>query len=122
MSKTMLRIGSHFAGARPGVEMFGKLGQMARCAKSRLKPRAYLHWTAGRYGQVFKDYHLNVEGDGNAYAPDEDLAICREHTWRRNTGAVGIALCCTFGARPARTGCRPGTFPRLPRRSRWRRR
>ena len=39
----------------------------------------YLHWTAGRYGQVYDDYHLNIDAD-------------------RNSGSIGIALCCGLGA------------------------
>ncbi|MDR2006660.1 MAG: N-acetylmuramoyl-L-alanine amidase [Acidaminococcales bacterium] len=111
MGKTILAIGSYRTGWAVGVELFGKLEQMARCAKSRLKPCAYLHWTAGRYDQVFEDYHLSVKGDGNVYAPGEDLAIYREHTWRRNTGAVGIALCCALGAGPDRDGLPAGDYP-----------
>ena len=32
-------------------------------AKGSVK-HLYLHWTAGRYGQFFDDYHLNVDKDG----------------------------------------------------------
>lgn len=60
----------------------------------------YLHWTAGRYGQLFDDYHFNIDADGSVYQTCQrldDLKIC---TWHRNSGAIGIALCCAFGAEP----------------------
>ena len=60
----------------------------------------YLHWTAGRYDQVFDDYHLCIGRQGQIYAPVNmnDLAEKKAHTWLRNSGAVGIALCSGFGA------------------------
>jgi hypothetical protein len=59
----------------------------------------YLHWTAGRYGQYFDDYHINIDYDGKIYMPDEDLTIKRAHTWKRNSNAVGIAVCGMYGAK-----------------------
>ncbi|WP_293729644.1 peptidoglycan recognition family protein [uncultured Phascolarctobacterium sp.] len=60
--------------------------------------RLYLHWTAGRYGQFFSDYHLNIGGGGEIFQTCVSLTERKAHTWRRNTGAVGIALCCAYGA------------------------
>lgn len=38
----------------------------------------YLHWTAGRYNQLFNDYHLNIDGVGNVHqtAPDFNTTLC----------------------------------------------
>lgn len=58
----------------------------------------YLHWTAGKYGQVFSDYHICIDADGSIYMPSENLTIRRSHTWKRNSDAVGIALCCCYNA------------------------
>ncbi|MDR3348391.1 MAG: N-acetylmuramoyl-L-alanine amidase [Acidaminococcales bacterium] len=88
-----------------------KLEQMARDAKAGLKPRIYLHWTAGRYDQFFDDYHLNIDGGGRIFAPSEDLSLHRGHTWRRNSGAVGIALCCALNAGVGKDGLPTGNFP-----------
>jgi hypothetical protein len=88
-----------------------RLLAMARAARPKIQPRVYLHWTAGRYGQTFADYHVNIAGDGRAFAPSDDLAVYREHTWRRNSGAVGVALCCGLGASPGRDGLPTGNFP-----------
>ena len=60
----------------------------------------YLHWTAGRYGQVFPEYHISIDKDGRIYFPDDcaNFDVTREHTWCRNTGAIGVALCGCFDA------------------------
>jgi hypothetical protein len=55
----------------------------------------YLHWTAGWYGQCYDDYHICIDKGGEIYLMcDNSLIEIKAHTWRRNTGAVGIALCC----------------------------
>ena len=36
---------------------------LAQNVKGRIK-HIYLHWTAGRYGQAFDDYHLNIDEHG----------------------------------------------------------
>ena len=62
------------------------------------EPRIYLHWSAGhRYGQIFEDYHVNIDGDGKIYVTG-DLDEVKSHTWRMNTGSVAISLCCGYGA------------------------
>ena len=60
----------------------------------------YLHWTAGRYGQIYDDYHLSIDGNGRIYAPNNDLNLNkkRNHTYMRNSNAVGIAVCACYEA------------------------
>ena len=60
--------------------------------------KIYVHWSAGRYGQFFDDYHINIDSDGSIVVTTDDLSEVLAHTWHRNTGAVGIALSCCFGA------------------------
>lgn len=68
------------------------------------EPKVYLHWSAGhRYNQIFEDYHVNIDGDGRLYVTG-DLDEVKSHTWHRNTGAVGISLCCGYGATTASLG------------------
>ena len=74
-----------------------ELMKLARQARGRITT-IYLHWTAGRYGQVFDDYHLNIDQDGTVYVTCDDLCERKAHTWRRNTGTIGIALCCGYDA------------------------
>lgn len=62
------------------------------------EPKIYLHWTAGRYETVFNDYHINITGDGDIIVTTDDMSDVKDHTWRRNSGAIGIALCCCYGA------------------------
>lgn len=62
------------------------------------EPKIYLHWTAGHYYQQFEDYHVNIDGDGRIYVSTDDFSEILPHTWRRNSGAVGIAMDCCVGA------------------------
>ena len=70
---------------------------LAQRAKGSIK-HIYLHWTAGRYGQVFDDYHLNIDEHGEIYQTCTSLDELKAHTWKRNTHSVGITLCCAYGA------------------------
>lgn len=69
----------------------------------------YLHWSAGHYGQFFEEYHINIDYDGNMYASTDDLAEIKAHTWRRNTGAIGITLACCYNATTNDFGPEPPT-------------
>lgn len=75
--------------------------------------KIYLHWTAGRYDQCFDDYHLNITGDGSIYASTDDLSETLAHTWHRNTGSVGVTLCCCYGADTADLGEYPPTAAQI---------
>ena len=58
----------------------------------------YLHWSAGHYDQPSEHYHINIFKDGSLYTPVDSLAEVLSHTWRRNTGAIGISVLCAFDA------------------------
>ena len=73
------------------------------------EPKIYLHWTAGKYDTLFDDYHVNITGDGRIYVSTMNLADTLSHTWKRNTGSIGIALCCAYGAGSAGLGQYPPT-------------
>lgn len=70
---------------------------LAKFAKGNIKC-IYLHWTAGHYHQAYDDYHFNIAADGTVYKTCIDLRQFKEHTWRRNSRSIGIALCCGVGA------------------------
>jgi len=73
------------------------LKRMARAVRGGIH-HIYLHWTAGHYGQVYDDYHLCIDRDGQIYVTCDNLMEFKAHTWKRNTGAIGISLCCgAFG-------------------------
>lgn len=57
----------------------------------------YLHWTAGRYDQTFDDYHICITGDAQIHLMG-DLDEYKEHTWHRNSNAIGVTLCGCFDA------------------------
>ena len=71
--------------------------QLAAQAKGSIS-KIYVHWTAGHYDSTFGDYHINITGAGDIYLSTDDLTEVLAHTWRRNTGAIGIALCCCVDA------------------------
>lgn len=60
--------------------------------------KIYIHWTAGTYNQVFGDYHFCIQGDGTIIQTTNNLSERLAHTWRRNSNAIGIALCCAYDA------------------------
>ena len=74
-----------------------ELAALALRAKGSVK-RIYLHWTAGHYDDVYDDYHLNIGPGGEMYLTCKDFLEPKQHTWHRNTGSIGIALCCCAGA------------------------
>ena len=72
-------------------------------------PKIYLHWTAGHYGQYYlNDYHIAIDYDGKIYV-DSPLDEVLAHTWKRNSGSVGITLACCVGATSADLGDEPPT-------------
>lgn len=75
-------------------------------------PKIYLHWTAGGYRQTFSDYHINITGDGDIYSIG-NLAMTLNHTWKRNSGSIGIALCCASGAGSRSLGNYPPTAKQI---------
>jgi len=77
------------------------------------EPKIYLHWTAGHYGQYYlNDYHIAIDYDGKIYV-DSPLDDVLAHTWKRNTGSVGITLACCVGATSADLGDEPPTAEQI---------
>ena len=92
----------------------GQLLNEARANRGKIK-HIYLHWTAGRYNQFFDDYHLNIDGDGKVYRTCTSLDERKAHTYQRNSGAIGISLCCALdaswqGQKPDLGSCPPTTM------------
>lgn len=71
--------------------------------------KIYLHWTAGRYNQFFDHYHISIDGDGKKFVSTTDLSEHKDHTYRRNTGAIGIALNACYNANTEDLGDFPPT-------------
>lgn len=72
------------------------------------EPKIYMHWSAGHYNTVFDDYHINITADGTLYLTG-NLSDLKAHTYYRNTGAVGVSLCCAYGATTNDLGDEPPT-------------
>ena len=81
----------------PSQISLAQLLKEAQANRGKIK-HIYLHWTAGRYDQFFDDYHLNIDGEGKVYRTCSSLDELKAHTYRRNTGAIGITLCCALDA------------------------
>lgn len=77
------------------------------------EPKIYLHWSAGHYFQKFDDYHVNITADGKLYLTTDDLSEVLAHTYHRNSGAVGISLCCCAGATTNDLGDEPPTSQQI---------
>ena len=77
------------------------------------EPKIYLHWSAGHYSQKFDDYHVNITADGKLYLTTDDLSEVLAHTYHRNSGAVGISLCCCAGATTNDLGDEPPTSQQI---------
>lgn len=75
-------------------------------------PKIYLHWSAGHYFQKFSDYHVNITADGKIYLTT-NLSVKLPHTYMRNSGAVGISLCCSAGADTHDLGDEPPTAEQI---------
>ncbi len=73
------------------------IASLADKAKGQIH-NIYLHWSAGTYEQCYDDYHINIDDKGNVYVTTDDLTEYKPHTWKRNSGAVGISLNCGYGA------------------------
>lgn len=73
--------------------------EMAREVRGKVK-NVFLHWSAGRYGQIYPDYHISIDYDGRIYLPDNcrDLSQYRVHTYERNSNSIGIAVCGCYDA------------------------
>jgi hypothetical protein len=79
------------------IVTYDELREMAAAIEPGTIKRLILHWTAGRYDQIFDDYHLCIDNAGLLYMPT-NLTDFKSHTYKRNTGSLGIALCCGIGA------------------------
>jgi hypothetical protein len=71
-------------------------------------PKLYMHWTGSMYDIDFSDYHVCIRGNGTIVLMN-DLTATLSHTWRRNTGAIGITLNCAYGATSNGLGDYPPT-------------
>jgi len=58
----------------------------------------YLHWTAGSYGGVSGNYHTTITGDGkiNRTTPYDKFNV--DHTYKRNSNAVGLSVAAMGGS------------------------
>ena len=80
---------------QPQIISLTQLAAVAGCSRGHIT-QLYLHWTAGRYGQVYDDYHLNIDADGTVY---------RTSSTDRQTGTSSCRSCQRAGTEPAAFKC-----------------
>lgn len=76
-------------------------------------PKIYLHWTAGGYQSTFEDYHINILDNGTIKVSTNDFSEVLSHTYKRNTGSIGITLCCAYNANTRDLGPYPPTAKQI---------
>lgn len=76
-------------------------------------PKIYLHWTAGGYKSTFGDYHINILDNGTIKVSTNDFSEVLSHTYKRNTGSIGITLCCAYNANTRDLGPYPPTAKQI---------
>lgn len=87
-------------------DLFAQAKEMGR------DPKIYLHWTAGKYETDFPEYHICITGAGKLVLM-ANLTETLAHTWKRNSGSVGIALDCAYGATSDDLGDYPPTAAQI---------
>ena len=74
------------------------------------EPKIYLHWTAGHYQQItdhcHEGYHVCITGDGLIHLLN-NFDVTTSGTWKRNTGAINLAICGCFDAGSQSIGTEP---------------
>lgn len=77
------------------------------------EPKIYLHWTAGWYDNKFDDYHVNIDKDGKYFVSTDNFADIVAGTYRRNSGAINITMCCAAYAATKGLGPNPPTAAQI---------
>lgn len=72
------------------------------------EPQIILHWTAGRYRQIFTDYHISIDDSGILHKTN-NLDYLVSATYLHNSGTIAVALNCCSGATPKNLGDYPPT-------------
>lgn len=92
--------------------------KISKNQKPILPPRARIkgvvfHWSAGRYNQMFGDYHFMFGPNSEVYQNADAVSSARfatlPHTWNRNTGRLGLCAAAMFNAHPENYGTQPVT-------------
>ncbi|WP_293729640.1 hypothetical protein [uncultured Phascolarctobacterium sp.] len=77
--------------------------EMARLAKGERERTLFLHYTWGRWGEVFDEFHLCIDKAGEIYRPRLHL-LDNIPDWGFLSGDIHIALCCGKDLRYTNSG------------------
>ena len=77
--------------------------ELARQAKRERERTIFLHYTWGRWGEVYDEFHLCVDKDGEIYRPRYSLSE-RLTDWGDLADDIHVALCCGKDLRYTNSG------------------
>ena len=77
--------------------------EMAKRAKSDHERTIFLHYTWGHYGEVFDEYHICIDKNGDIYRPRLNL-LDNISEWGYLDNKIHIALCCGKDLRYSNSG------------------
>ena len=88
---------------RPTRIYHSMLLDMAKKAKADQERTIFLHYTWGRWGEIYDEYHLCIDKNGDIYRPKRSLneAIL---DWSYLSGDIHIALACGKDLRYSNSG------------------
>ena len=76
--------------------------------------KVYLHWSAGRYGQFWDGYHVQIDKGGEIYViADGELDDVLAATYLRNSGSVNICILGCLDANTNSLGTEPPTAAQI---------
>ena len=84
---------------KPQLITLPQIASLAACAHNRIA-QIYLHWTAGRYGQIYSDYHLNIDADAPSTAPAPALLNAKTTPGTVTAAASASHCAALWGRRP----------------------
>lgn len=79
-------------GSSPPVLTEDRLRELTALGRNRIT-QLYLHWTAGRYGELYDYYHFNIDADGSIYHTCALLTDHKPHTWGTATAVRSVSPC-----------------------------
>ena len=88
---------------KPAKITHSMLLDMAKRAKADQERTIFLHYTWGAYGDIYDEYHLCIDKNGEIYRPLLNLDD-RIASWGFLSNSMHIALCCGKNLRYSNTG------------------
>ena len=78
---------------KPARIYHSMLLDMAKKAKTDRERTIFLHYTWGRWGEIYDEYHICIDKNGDIYRPKRSFDESIDH-WGLLNKEIHIALCC----------------------------